>query len=116
MLGIIISPTRELSSQIHNVAGPFIATLPNVKPVLLVGGSDIKLDLKRIEEEGANLIIATPGRLFDIMERMDILDFRSLEVIFPFKSYVYKYFLKKIRIILALNLILMACHLVNYLL
>ncbi|KAJ4828327.1 DEAD-box ATP-dependent RNA helicase 18 [Turnera subulata] len=81
VMGIIISPTRELSSQIYSVAQPFIATLSNFKSVLLVGGVDVKADLKRIEEEGANLLIGTPGRLFDIMERLDILDFRNLEVL-----------------------------------
>lgn len=80
VMGVIISPTRELSSQIYNVAQPFISTLPNFKSMLLVGGADVKTDTKKIEEEGANLLIGTPGRLFDIMERMESLDFKSLEV------------------------------------
>ncbi|KAJ8426432.1 hypothetical protein Cgig2_021039 [Carnegiea gigantea] len=81
VLGIIISPTRELSTQIHNVALPFISTLAIVKPVLLVGGREVKNDIKKIEEDGANVLIGTPGRLFDIMDRIDILDFRSLEIL-----------------------------------
>nr|GMD50924.1 DEAD-box ATP-dependent RNA helicase 18 [Ipomoea batatas]GMD59125.1 DEAD-box ATP-dependent RNA helicase 18 [Ipomoea batatas] len=80
VMGIVISPTRELSSQIFHVAQPFISTLPNIKPVLLLGGAEVKTDMKKIEEEGANLLIGTPGRLFDIMERMDMLDFRNFEV------------------------------------
>ncbi|KAL2897265.1 DEAD-box ATP-dependent RNA helicase 18 [Bienertia sinuspersici] len=79
--GIIISPTRELSSQIYNVALPFIATLTNVKPMLLVGGEDVKADMKKIEEDGANVLIGTPGRLYDIMERINTLEFRDLEVL-----------------------------------
>lgn len=81
-MGIIISPTRELSSQIYNVAQPFIATLPKIKSALLVGGVEVKADVKKIEEEGANLLIGTPGRLYDIMERVDVLDFRNFEVLF----------------------------------
>ncbi|KAK3014090.1 hypothetical protein RJ639_009495 [Escallonia herrerae] len=50
-------------------------------PMLLVGGAEVKADMSKIEEEGANLLIGTPGRLFDIMERMDILDFRNLEIL-----------------------------------
>jgi ATP-dependent RNA helicase DDX55/SPB4 len=80
-MGIIISPTRELSSQIYNVALPFVSTLPNFKSILLVGGGEVKADLKKIEE-GANLLVGTPGRLFDIMERVDGLDFRNFEVFF----------------------------------
>lgn len=89
-MGVIISPTRELSSQIYNVAQPFISTLPNVKAMLLVGGVEVKADMKKIEEEGVNLLIGTPGRLYDIMDRMDVLDFRNLEVYSPkFKSFFY---------------------------
>ncbi|KAJ6429307.1 hypothetical protein OIU84_020856 [Salix udensis] len=79
--GVIISPTRELSSQIYNVAQPFIATLSNFKSMLLVGGMDVKADVKMIEEEGANLLIGTPGRLYDIMDRVDVLDFKNLEIL-----------------------------------
>ncbi|GMI79932.1 RNA helicase 18 [Hibiscus trionum] len=81
VMGIIISPTRELSSQIYNVAQPFISTLSNVKSMLLVGGADVKADVNKIETEGANLLISTPGRLYDIMDRMDVLDFRNLEIL-----------------------------------
>ncbi|KAK4835850.1 hypothetical protein QYF36_015275 [Acer negundo] len=81
VMGMIISPTRELSSQIYHVAQPFISTLSNVKSMLLVGGVEVKTDMKKIEEEGANLLIGTPGRISDIMERMDVLDFRNFEIL-----------------------------------
>ncbi|KAL5568835.1 hypothetical protein UlMin_025410 [Ulmus minor] len=81
VMGVIISPTRELASQIYNVAQPFVATLENFKSTLLVGGGDVKADVKKIEEEGANLLIGTPGRLYDIMERIENLDLRNLEVL-----------------------------------
>lgn len=78
--GIIISPTRELASQIFDVAEPFVKTLSNVRPMLLVGGNEVKDNVKIIEEEGVNLMIGTPGRLGDIMDRMDFLDFKDIEV------------------------------------
>ncbi|KAK4489297.1 hypothetical protein RD792_005101 [Penstemon davidsonii] len=81
VMGIIISPTRELASQIFKVAEPFISTLSNVRPMLLVGGVEVKDDLRKIEEEGANLLIGTPGRLNDIIERLDMLDCRNLEIL-----------------------------------
>ncbi|KAG2310157.1 hypothetical protein Bca52824_021714 [Brassica carinata] len=81
VMGVIISPTRELSTQIYNVALPFVSTLPNVNSVLLVGGREVKSDMNTIEEGGCNLLIGTPGRLSDIMERMEILDFRNLEIL-----------------------------------
>ncbi|KAG0478599.1 hypothetical protein HPP92_013318 [Vanilla planifolia] len=81
VLGIIISPTRELSSQIYHVAQPFFSTVTSVKSILLVGGVDIKIDIKKIEEEGANILVGTPGKMHDTMERLDNLDFRNLEVL-----------------------------------
>ncbi|RDX75020.1 DEAD-box ATP-dependent RNA helicase 18 [Mucuna pruriens] len=81
VLGIIVSPTRELSTQIYHVAQPFISTLVNVKSMLLVGGVEVKADIKKIEEEGANILIGTPGRLYDIMDRMDVLNFKNLEIL-----------------------------------
>lgn len=83
-MGMIISPTRELSSQIFHVATSFFATLPNYKSILLVGGFDISRDIKKIEEEGANILVGTPGKLHDIMERVGTLDFKSFEVLFCF--------------------------------
>lgn len=81
VMAVVISPTRELSSQIYNVAQPFLSTLSNMSCILLVGGADVKADMKKIEEEGANILIGTPGRLHDIMDRMDDLDLRNLEIL-----------------------------------
>ncbi|CAL9078339.1 unnamed protein product [Musa textilis] len=81
VMGMIISPTRELSSQIYHVAQPFFSTVQNLKSILLVGGLDIRTDIRKIENEGANILVGTPGKLHDIMERLDVLDFRSLEIL-----------------------------------
>ncbi|KAJ3693810.1 hypothetical protein LUZ60_009290 [Juncus effusus] len=81
IFGMIISPTRELSSQIYHVAEPFFAKIPKVRSMLLVGGVDIKSEISKIEEEGVNILVGTPGKLYDIMDRLDILDFRSLEIL-----------------------------------
>ncbi|XP_020081970.1 DEAD-box ATP-dependent RNA helicase 18 isoform X1 [Ananas comosus] len=81
VMGMIISPTRELSSQIYNVAEPFFSTMPNMRSMLLVGGVDIKSDIKKIEDEGVNVLVGTPGKLHDIMERLDVLDFRNFEIL-----------------------------------
>lgn len=36
---IIVSPTRELAKQIHVVAAPFVASVPRLSALLLVGGT-----------------------------------------------------------------------------
>ncbi|TKW13560.2 hypothetical protein SEVIR_5G111400v4 [Setaria viridis] len=81
VLAVIVSPTRELSSQICNVAQPFFATLKGVSSMLLVGGLNINAELKRLEEEGANILVGTPGKLFDIMQREGTLDYKNVEQI-----------------------------------
>uniref|UniRef100_UPI0005C9E0B3 DEAD-box ATP-dependent RNA helicase 18-like n=1 Tax=Fragaria vesca subsp. vesca TaxID=101020 RepID=UPI0005C9E0B3 len=81
VMGMIISPTREFSSEIYDAAKPFVSTLPNFKCVHLVGGGQVKAEMKLIQEQGANLLIGTPGGLYDIMERLDSLDFRSFEIL-----------------------------------
>ncbi|KAK3163961.1 hypothetical protein QOZ80_1AG0010740 [Eleusine coracana subsp. coracana] len=81
VLAVIISPTRELSTQIYNVAQPFFATLKGVSSMLLVGGTDIKGDLKKAEEEGANILVGTPGKLVDIMTNVDTLGFKNFEIL-----------------------------------
>ncbi|PON50195.1 P-loop containing nucleoside triphosphate hydrolase [Trema orientale] len=57
---VIISPTRGLSSQIF-----IVGKLSIFKCVLLLGGTNAKPDSKKIEEEGANLLIGTAGKLYD---------------------------------------------------
>lgn len=36
---LVVSPTRELARQIHNVLEPFAASMPGLTTMLLVGGS-----------------------------------------------------------------------------
>lgn len=63
------------------MAQPFFATLKGVSSMLLVGGLNINAELKRLEEEGANILVGTPGKLFDIMHREGTLDYKNVEVV-----------------------------------
>ncbi|XP_058790337.1 probable ATP-dependent RNA helicase DDX55 homolog [Phymastichus coffea] len=64
--GIIISPTRELATQISKVLDKFLDRINYLKQVLLVGGTTIKEDIRKLKN-GVNIIVATPGRLEDIL-------------------------------------------------
>ena len=44
-----------------------------------IGGDKPEYDLQRIREKGANIVVATPGRIFDLIEK-SALNFRKLEV------------------------------------
>jgi len=64
---LILAPTRELVSQIHDEARKF-AYRSWVRPAVVYGGADINQQLRSIER-GCDLLSATPGRLVDLIER-----------------------------------------------
>lgn len=64
---LILAPTRELVSQIHDEARKF-AYRSWVRPAVVYGGADINQQLRQIER-GCDLLTATPGRLSDLLER-----------------------------------------------
>lgn len=64
---MILAPTRELVSQIHDEARKF-AYRSWVRPAVVYGGADINQQLRQIER-GCDLLSATPGRLVDLIER-----------------------------------------------
>ena len=69
---IVLAPTRELSRQIYAVASSIGASIPNVRPLLLIGGSALQEDIRAINESQPTLIIGCPGRVFDIIKRRHI--------------------------------------------
>ncbi|CAE6475845.1 unnamed protein product [Rhizoctonia solani] len=64
---LVLAPTRELVSQIHDEARKF-AYRSWVRPAVVYGGADINQQLRQIER-GCDLLSATPGRLVDLIER-----------------------------------------------
>ncbi|XP_062561504.1 probable ATP-dependent RNA helicase DDX55 homolog [Armigeres subalbatus] len=84
---IIISPTRELATQISDVLFDFLQheKLGIFKQKLLIGGNSVDEDVDSIRKEGANVLIATPGRLKDLLERKGDLNLtakvKSLELL-----------------------------------
>lgn len=64
-VGLVMTPTRELATQIHKECKPFLKAL-NLRAVCAYGGAPIKdqiADLKR----GAEIIVCTPGRMIDLL-------------------------------------------------
>uniref|UniRef100_A0A0D9W0C2 RNA helicase n=1 Tax=Leersia perrieri TaxID=77586 RepID=A0A0D9W0C2_9ORYZ len=66
-LALILSPTRELSVQIHEEARKF-AYQTGVRVVVAYGGAPIHQQLRDLER-GVEILVATPGRLMDLLER-----------------------------------------------
>jgi len=45
-----------------------------------IGGDKFEYDLERIDTKGANIVIATPGRIFDLVSK-GALNFKKLEML-----------------------------------
>jgi ATP-dependent RNA helicase RhlE len=68
--GLILAPTRELAQQIQATMDIF-GTPRGVRSAVLIGGIDMRLD-KQALETYPQVIIATPGRLVDHLERGNV--------------------------------------------
>ncbi|KAL6221723.1 hypothetical protein ACLB2K_005118 [Fragaria x ananassa] len=64
---LILSPTRELASQIYEEAKKF-AYQSGVKVSVVYGGAPMTQQLRDLER-GVDILVATPGRLVDMIER-----------------------------------------------
>jgi len=64
---LVITPTRELATQVSDEIFKYGKNL-GVKTVTVYGGSSYKRQLDLIER-GASVVVATPGRLLDILKK-----------------------------------------------
>lgn len=67
---LVLAPTRELAQQIHQVAKDFGRT-SNIRSACLYGGAAKSFQMADIRG-GCDLIIATPGRLIDLISTGDV--------------------------------------------
>ncbi|KAK8803635.1 hypothetical protein WA158_001329 [Blastocystis sp. Blastoise] len=66
---IIILPTRELANQTMSVGTNFMKHINGIKLLLFTGGTDVQEDINSLQGDEIKVIISTPGRLWDIMQR-----------------------------------------------
>jgi len=65
---VILAPTRELGQQIYNNLETFAVYNPKVSIACICGGTPIKPQIERLKED-THIIVATPGRLADLVKR-----------------------------------------------
>ena len=65
---VIICPTRELCLQITDDLKDFSKYMPDVRVVAVYGGTSIVNQINALKK-GVQIIVATPGRLIDLMNR-----------------------------------------------
>ena len=88
---VVLAPTRELAAQIFRLAGAFCEGTPLRAHLATGGTSDVAAELQGAAERGANVVVATPGRLLDFLRRSEAaaggggggaaLSFKRLEVL-----------------------------------
>lgn len=66
-LALVLAPTRELACQIQDECRKFSMNT-GLKSVVVYGGTPIPMQLRELER-GCDILVATPGRLVDIIDR-----------------------------------------------
>lgn len=66
IIGLILAPTRELSIQIYNEAKKFSKAY-NIEVVCCYGGGN-KYEQSKALAVGAEICVATPGRMIDMIK------------------------------------------------
>jgi superfamily II DNA/RNA helicase len=81
---LIISPTRELARQTFAVCAHFAACSEGAlaPPLLITGGNSVAADVKKVSTATAlPMVVATPGRLDDLLARYELFELRDLELL-----------------------------------
>ena len=75
--GLVLVPTRELAVQVRDALEPLGHAI-GVKTVAIFGGAPLGRQIATLER-GVDLVVATPGRLLDLIERRSC-DLSKIEV------------------------------------
>ncbi len=65
---LVLAPTRELCVQISNDLKDFASEMRGVSIVPVYGGASITRQMDQLKR-GAQIVVATPGRLIDLLDR-----------------------------------------------
>jgi ATP-dependent RNA helicase DeaD len=76
---LVLAPTRELCVQISKDLERFSSNMKGTRIVAVYGGASIRDQIREIQR-GAQVIVATPGRLLDLIGR-DAVDLGSVDVV-----------------------------------
>lgn len=66
---LILSPTRELCLQIGSDLADFSKYTPGINVLPVYGGSSIESQIRALRRGNVQIIVATPGRLIDLIKR-----------------------------------------------
>ncbi len=64
---LVLVPTRELALQVHEVLAP-LGRLRDVRVAVIYGGAPLEKQARKLAD-GVEIVVATPGRLIDLLDR-----------------------------------------------
>lgn len=76
---LILAPTRELCMQINRDLETYARQLPGIRIVPVYGGAAIDKQIRAVKR-GAHIVVATPGRLNDLLRR-SVVDLSTASVV-----------------------------------
>lgn len=79
IFAIIIAPARELASQIYEVANS--VNKWGLIIDCIIGGHSRQNDIEKFKQQPPSIVIATPGRLLDLLEYKELLVVKSLGIL-----------------------------------
>ena len=69
---LVLAPTRELAMQLERALKTYGRSLTKpLRTISLIGGLNIELQIRNLHH-GADIAVATPGRLLDLIKRGDV--------------------------------------------
>ena len=68
---LVIAPTRELCLQISGDLADYSKYIPEIKVLPVYGGSSIESQIRTLRK-GVQVVVATPGRLIDLIKRGEV--------------------------------------------
>lgn len=80
IFALILTPTRELATQIYSVVESLSRCCHRVVPGIVIGGEKKKSEKARLRK-GVNILVATPGRLADHIENTERLDLSQVRYV-----------------------------------
>ncbi|MES2344885.1 MAG: DEAD/DEAH box helicase [Chlamydiota bacterium] len=75
---LILTPTRELAAQVGESVQTYGKYLP-LKAQVIFGGVNINTQIKKLQTFNADILIATPGRLLDLVSQK-VVDLSQVEI------------------------------------
>lgn len=74
---VITAPSRELATQIYQVAVQLAAKQPAIRIARYVGGTDKQKQMDKLANQQPHVVIGTPGRIWDLMQSQSLAAYQA---------------------------------------